>query len=492
MSMKLHYSALFGATILGLAACGGSSGGGEPTPTQSPQPTTSPAPTASPTPDPQANVCDETFVECDGDDATLVGTINKDFTLTDEYNWFLDGQVVVGTGLVQITSNAQANEIKADGVTLTVPAGTHVKAFPETNLIVARGSKLVAEGTSSAPITFSSIDDNFDGLNEWGGILILGFAPQYGQGGTGVCHTGNNIYCNVLADGLDGMFYGGDDPADNSGVLKYVRIAEGGLGVAPNKEFNGLSLAGVGHGTALEYIQVHNNLDDGVEWWGGTVNAKYLLLTGIEDDDIDFDEGYKGNIQFALILKANSTKLSPGNDPRGIEANSSDGEYVSETEATLANITIIGGDVNEGERGMRLRGAVNVGIYNTAVSGYENACVRIDNADTDGQGTTAFSNVTTVNVIGRDCGEFFSHEQPSAQQGTVGLASFGIDSNFALTPDALPVRRNGNVNIPATDNGSGFAFESTDYVGAVEPGQQAWWQAWAIPGSLDQDALGNQ
>ncbi len=485
MSMKYQYTALLGATVIGLAACGGSSGGSDPAPTQSPQPTQSP--------DPQASLCDETFVECDGTDATLVGTIDKDFTLSGDYNWYLDGQVVVGEGLVQITSNTQASEIKANGVTLTVPAGTHVKAFPETNLVVARGSKLMAEGTANAPITFSSVDEGFDGLNEWGGIMMLGFAPQYGQGGTGLCTTGNNTYCNVLADGLDGMYYGGDDAADNSGIVKYVRIAEGGLGVAPNKEFNALSMGGVGHGTTLEYIHIHNNLDDGLEWWGGTANAKHLVFTGVEDDDLDFDEGYKGNIQHALIIKANGEKLSPGNDPRGIEANSSDGDYVTQTEATLANITIIGGAVNAGEPGMRLRGAVNVSMYNSAVMGYEASCARIDNADTDGLGTIEYSNVTMQNVIGKDCAEFFSHEDPTSDLGGNGLESFSINGVRAITPES--VSRVTDTNVPATDNGSGFTFDVTDYIGAVDPSTapgEAWWQGWIIGGATDQDAIGNQ
>lgn len=486
MSKTIQLSAAIGAAMIGLTACGGGGGGGG-----NPAPTATPAPTASP--DPQASLCDETFVVCDGDNATLVGIITKDFTLSPDFNWFMDGEVVVGEGRVQITSNAQAESIKANGVTLTVPAGTHVKAQPETNLIVARGSRLVADGTRDNPITFSSADEGFDGLNEWGGIFMLGFAPQYGQGGTGLCYTGSQTYCNVLADGLENNFYGGNDPADNSGVLRYVRLAEGGLGVAPNKEFNGLSLAGIGYGTTLEYIQVLNNLDDGIEWWGGTVNARYLVLSGIEDDDIDFDEGYKGNIQYALITKANGTKQSPGNDPRGIEANSSDGDYTPETEATLANITILGGEISDDEFGMRLRGALTVSLYNSAVANYPTACVRIDNADTDGQGNIAFSDVTFQNVIGKNCAVFYSHEEPTTDLGGNGLREFSFNANRAVTPTSVSVV--GATNVPATDNGSGFVFDTTDYIGAVDPSVpagQAWWAGWTIEGAFDQNAIGNQ
>src|SRR5690606_10996941 len=135
-------------------------------------------------------------------------------------------------------------------------------------------------------------------------------------------------------------------------------------------------------------IQVHNNLDDGIEWLGGTVNVTHVVLTSNDGDDIDFDEGYKGNIQYAIVRK-NQDKLPPtgSNDPRGIEANSSDAAYVPETEAVLANMLIIGGPMNnntsaaEGQQpGMRLRGAVNVTIYNTAVRNFDIGCIRIDDA----------------------------------------------------------------------------------------------------------------
>ncbi len=251
-----------------------------------------------------------------------------------------------------------------------------VRAFDTGSLIVTRGSKLMAEGTAAQPITFSSLkDDNLDGEGEWGGVIIQGFAPQYGKAGTGACF-GTGTVCNVKGEGgtIVGN-YGGNDPADNSGNLRYVRIAEGGLVAGPNNEINGLTLQGVGYGTKIDYIQVHGNRDDGIEWFGGTVNVTHVVLTNNDDDDIDFDEGYKGNIQFAIARKdPNKSAPTGSNDPRGIEANSSDAEYAPETEAALANILILGSDVNNSttstagqQPGMRLRGAVNVTIYNTAV-----------------------------------------------------------------------------------------------------------------------------
>jgi len=179
-------------------------------------------------------------------------------------------------------------------------------------------------------------------------VIIQGFAPQYGAGGTGACFDNSANVCNVIGEGgtVVGR-YGGNDLADNSGMLRYVRIAEGGLVAGPNNEINGLTLQGVGHGTTIEYVQVHSNLDDGIEWFGGTVNVRYAVLTNIDDDPIDFDEGYQGNMQYMLVRFDPDADAPQGtNDPRGIEANSSDDEYVPETNAVVANTLILASGVN--------------------------------------------------------------------------------------------------------------------------------------------------
>ncbi|KZZ41026.1 hypothetical protein A3759_02215 [Thalassolituus sp. HI0120] len=446
-------------------------------------------------------------VQCATDTCTVTGTINEDLTFTADKTWVLGGFVNVGTGGKTLASAADVAAAKEAGVTLTIEAGTNILAANTGSLLVTRGSKLMAEGTAAAPITFSSIDEGFDGEGEWGGVIVQGFAPQYGQGGTGACFKDGAI-CNVEGEGGSEVGnYGGEDAADNSGVIKYVRIAEGGYVAGPNDEINGLTLQGVGHGTTVEYVQVHNNLDDGIEWFGGTVNVKYAVLTNNDDDDVDFDEGYKGNIQHVIIRKHPNKAAPTGkNDPRGIEANSSDDEYVPETEAAVANVTIQGSAVNiadnskgDGKQpGMRLRGALTVAIYNSAVTGFDD-CVRVDDANTDGKddtqgagmpaGIDAVSNVSLVNVIGNCDDKFYAKRNADTETGTVGAnAAVAYDAAWALPANV------GNVAAPtltAVDNGSGFAFDSTDYIGAVKPGTakaNAWYNGWVIPGSLDQAA----
>ena len=429
------------------------------------------------------------FVSCNASktECTVTGTIDTDYTMVSGVEYRLDGVVKVGNGNIAIASAAEYDAVVAAGVTLTIRAGVEVKAFDDGVLLVTRGSKLIANGSPASPITFSSIDPGYEGMGEWGGVIIQGFAPQYGQGGTGACFAVGETWCNVLGEGGDFVQeYGGSVTADDSGIIRYVRIAEGGLIAGPNNEINGLTLQGVGHGTLVDYVQVHGNQDDGIEWFGGTVNVKHALLTGNDDDDIDFDEGYQGNVQYALIIKNQTANAVPvgSNDPRGIELNSSDADYTPETAGVIANVTIIGGDAanSAGEFGMRLRGSVTASIINSAVTGYDVTCARIDDSDTDGNTATdkLDTPITLVNFLCDTAGVAFNKELPISS-ATVIEEAVVLDSDYAITNASATVAATA---ITAQDNGSGFVFDSTDYIGAVKEGSTPWYAEWAIPGSL--------
>ena len=437
---------------------------------------------------------------------TLQGRIDQDYTLAADRTWILQGNVFVGEGDVLIDDTDELAAIQAAGVTLTVEEGTHVQAFTQSTLIVTRGSQLIADGTRDNPITFSSVDDGFDGLQEWGGVLIQGFASQFG---VPISDTepnpcfGTGTICNVQGEGGDFVgFFGGNIDSDNSGIIRYVRIAEAGLAAGTGNELNGLTLQGVGYGTEVEYVHVHNNLDDGVEWFGGTVNAKYIVLTGIDDDDIDFDEGFRGNIQYAIVVKdQNATSVTGDNDPRAIELNSSDDDYVPQTQGAIANVTIIGGPVNNAagneQPGMRLRGSVDVDIVNTAVNGFDDGCIRIDDSDVNGDdvidaldGANRFSMVDLTNILTDCAGGIYTDRAADNETNVVDLQFF-IDSAFALFNPEATVAEVDPVEVVV--NGSGFEFDNTNYVGAVAPGtdpETAWWYGWTIPGALD-DAIAN-
>ncbi|MCB1843823.1 MAG: hypothetical protein KDI09_12745, partial [Halioglobus sp.] len=494
MKKELAAALLIPLLSMGIVGCSSNEGddvtinvgGGNPTtPTDPTDPT-----------DPSGGDCDRVipadFVEFNDDCSvgTLSGVVDSDYTLTSDVQWRLADTVTVGNGNRNVANDADVQAIRDAGVTLTIEAGTDVRAFGAGSLLVTRGSMLMAEGTASSPITFSSLDADFEGLGEWGGVIIQGFAPQYGQGGTGPCF-GSGTVCNVEGEGgTDISVYGGNDPADNSGVMRYVRIAEGGLVAGPNNEINGLTLQGVGHGTQLEYIQVHSNLDDGIEWFGGTVDLRYAVLTSNDDDDVDYDEGYRGNIQYVLIEKSQTADAPQGsNDPRGIEANSSDADYVPETEAVLANVTIMGGPLNNSadsdagpQPGMRLRGALTTSIFNSAVSMFDTGCIRIDDADVNGDGSNIISsNVTLVNVL-NDCRDGIYDKRDADSASNVQALTLTYDSAFAIQEPQAQLAS--APTIVAVNNGSGFVFDQTDFVGAVDPNGEAWWQGWTLPGTV--------
>ena len=432
-----------------------------------------------------ANIVDHPNVICTGDVCEISGVVLQDLHLTTDKQWLLSGLVIVGDGAKSLT---EATAASVAAVTMTIDAGVHVRANDSGILLVSRGSKLMAEGTADSPITFSSVqDEDFDGEGEWGGVVIQGFAPQYKLGNAGVCH-GEGTICNEAGEGFgdDDYYYGGNQPADNSGIMKYVRIAEGGLVASANSEVNGLTLMGVGHETELSYIQVHGNKDDGIEWFGGTANLKYAVLTNNDDDDIDFDQGYKGNIQHVIVRK-HPTKTAPtgSNDPRGIEANSSGKDSVSDTEAVLANITIIGSEVNKvensegdgGQPGIRLRGDVNTQIWNSAVSNFTD-CVRTDS------GSNIFKN-----FIG-DCDTDLLDDRTDGSGITTdnfAAEVINFDSAWAIT-NANAMLDSAIEDIVAVENGSSFVFDKTNYVGAINPDETAsnrnWHEGWTLPGTL--------
>ncbi|MBN1292185.1 MAG: T9SS type A sorting domain-containing protein [Candidatus Latescibacteria bacterium] len=195
-----------------------------------------------------------------------------------------------------------------DGATLIIEPGTVIKGKPgqgenASALIIARGGKIMAEGTAQNPIIFTAESDDVNDLNDipfgtsglWGGVLILGKARINTATGEG------NIE-GIPSDEPRGA-YGGTNDADNSGVFRYVSIRHGGTDIGEANEINGLTMGAVGSGTTIEYVEVFNNNDDGYEWFGGTVNCKYLISAFNKDDSFDYDEGFRGKGQFWFTIQ---------------------------------------------------------------------------------------------------------------------------------------------------------------------------------------------
>lgn len=192
-----------------------------------------------------------------------------------------------------------------DGETLTIEAGTVIrgKAVPTTGdqntaLVVSRGGKIFAEGTAQSPIVFTAESDDLTDAEDlgptdrglWGGLIMLGKAVINVGGGE------ESIEGLPATDTRN--LYGGTDDADDSGVIRYVSIRHGGALFGSDNEINGLTMGAIGSGTTIEYVEVFANLDDGYEWFGGTVNTRYLIAAFVGDDNFDYDEGFRGKGQF--------------------------------------------------------------------------------------------------------------------------------------------------------------------------------------------------
>ncbi|MEM9723675.1 MAG: T9SS C-terminal target domain-containing protein, partial [Bacteroidota bacterium] len=196
------------------------------------------------------------------------------------------------------------------GDVLTIEAGTVIKGRASEDpqnaavLVVARGAQLIADGTAQAPIIFTAERDDVTVAGDveeferglWGGLVVLGNATTN--------RGGNEGQIEGIVDAEDPrVLYGGDNDEDNSGILRYISIRHGGTAIAPDNEINGLTLGAVGSGTTIEYIEVYANFDDGVEWFGGTVNTKYLSVAFCGDDSYDYDEGFRGKGQFWFTIQ---------------------------------------------------------------------------------------------------------------------------------------------------------------------------------------------
>lgn len=297
----------------------------------------------------------------------LSGRISTDKTLK-------ASNVYTLRGLVYVT----------DGATLTIEAGTKIVGEKNTRgaLIVTRGCKLIANGTSDKPIVFTS-DQAAPQRGDWAGIVLLGRArtnsSYNGTPGLGEAEGGIN---NGNGDGL----YGGTDDADNSGTLKYVRIEYAGYAYLPDKELNGLSMYAIGNGTTISYVEVAYANDDSFENFGGTVNMDHIIAYKGLDDELDTDNGYSGKVQFAICQRDSSVADVSGsngwesdNDANGIAVIIPSGQTAAQpqTKAIYSNITMIGPRATSGSlgnslfrNGAQIRRNSAISIFNSVMLGW--------------------------------------------------------------------------------------------------------------------------
>lgn len=370
-----------------------------------------------------------------------------------------------------------------DGATLIIMPGTTVYGEGATNgtLIVAQGGKLIADGIARNPIVFTS--DQFEGerdRGQWGGLIINGRAPvntglpAFGEGDTGE--------------------YGGTDPEDSSGILRYVRVEFAGIEFSPDNELNGIAFQGVGSGTVVDYVQVHFNQDDGIEFFGGTVNAKHLYCTGIRDDSFDWTDGWTGKGQFWVAQQR-------GDDAdNGFEAdnNGDDNEANPRSNPTIYNVTLVGDpDGPESDTGLLLREGTAATLRNFIVIGFNAGGVDVDtessitlanNGDLSLRNSIFYNNATDVDEQGTRTMGNFNTDGDGIDEGTWAMMS-GFDNSEAdpdlrapysqRAPNYQPSSSSPAVDgtVPVASPPSDGFFEAVDFIGAMSADDN-WLAGW--------------
>lgn len=300
--------------------------------------------------------CEVTVIPSNGQQITVMGDITADTRWYSNARYFL-------SGFVYVKNNA----------TLTIEPGTIIKGVSGTKaaLIIERGSKIMAQGTSSQPIVMTS--DKPAGqrsYGDWGGLVICGYATT----------NKHDVITGVgIAEGGIGSNYGGTNDADNSGILQYVRIEFPGIPLTStaNSEINGLTLYAVGSGTTIDHVQVSYSGDDSYEWFGGAVNMKYIVALRGWDDDFDTDNGYRGKVQYALGMRDYLSADQSGSN--GFESdNDADGSTLTPVTAPVfSNFTLYGPyavsttNVNSlFKRAMHIRRSSQLSVYNSVLIGW--------------------------------------------------------------------------------------------------------------------------
>jgi hypothetical protein len=440
----------------------------------------------------------------DGQKAVVIGssragiahpTFGEDVTWTSDYVWVLDDLVFVD-----------------EGQTLRLEPGTVVKGdtgdgADASALVVARGGTIVAEGTPQKPIIFTSVKDDLTTTDDlpddfrggWGGVILLGRAPINTAAGL---HDIEGVPPDAFRN-----VYGGDDPDDSSGTLRYVSIRHGGTVLKEDEEINGLTMGGVGRGTTIEYVEVFNNQDDGFEWFGGTVDAKHLVSAFATDDSYDIDQGYQGRGQFWLAVQ-NSYYADHAGEHDGGEADYGGEGSRPWSTPQLYNVTYVGSGMDgTGSTALKLRDNFAGSYYNSIFVDYPKQFVEIEDVPgTDSTDSRARFEEGTLrlegNVFGQIAGSFVTGKGLAAGGLVVNEGPFGkrvaddLSANntlvggapvqtlnrssrgFLKTLDPRPTGEalGGGVATPPAD-----FFEDVDYVGAFGPDEN-WAESWAYVG----------
>ncbi len=414
----------------------------------------------------------------------ISGDITSDMTLTNDKQWNIKGGVFV-----------------KGGATLTIEPGTFLMGStgaPPSILLITRTGKIMAKGTRARPIVMtSSLPFGQRNRGDWAGLVLLGNAPiNVAANSGGNTNSAGTFYIEGLNTTDDGL-YGGDDPTHNCGTLQYVRVEYAGFILSPNNEINSFTFGGCGTGTVADHLEANYGLDDTFEWFGGTMNAKYLLGMNGRDDYFDFQLGFVGHAQYVIGLQSPDF---PGN--RGIEGDNSEYDAAAEPHSapTLFNATFIGpgspGFDESNSPAIFLRRGVNGSFNNILAMNFNSACMLLADADTQAQadagnltmnGILCYNNnigANGANTVAGQIDDAYSQAFAMGQKGNGAGKNF-MSANPLLAkpmeyndPDfsslfSSPVFRAGWVQPPD----DGFFDQSAQFIGAM--GDVDWTAEWS-------------
>lgn len=457
------------------------------------------------------------------------------------------------------TYNLQKQIYVLPGATLTIEAGTLIASTTNLggSLAVAKGANIFVQGTKTAPVIMTSKADTAtwtagdpktgtwrEAANEWGNLTVMGegyISENATAGNTAVPNANNVAAMEGLVAAFPGdtkVLYGGGNDNDDSGSIAYLSVRYGGKVVGLNNELNGLSLGGIGRDTDINHVEVMNNVDDGIEIWGGTVNLKYFSIWNVGDDSLDLDQGWRGKAQFGLIVQGYSLDASQGS---GVGDNcfetdgAEDSDWQPVSTGTIYNCTVLGQPV-DGDHGTAWRDNARIQYRNSIFVDIGEAVVKFDNVDGDGGNgygfngtlswpntwTTAFNVYSTVNAPANPAAfyqaqtsgklaeitdsVFFRNQNAAAYTEANLRGVFDVANNNVLIPGfavadepvkqltrGAAVTRGGKIMLPVTKldprpknqaitsvaaaPNDGF-FTSGMFRGAFDPGCPSWIYGW--------------
>ena len=409
------------------------------------------------------------------------------------------GTIYAISGRTQVGTDRGVDPASTTGTqgVLTIDPGVRIFASSGSDyLIVNRGSQIFAEGTASNPIIFTS-RQNIEGTTtltsqgQWGGLVIAGRAPQAN------CQLTAPVTCTGQVEGTS-AFYGGNTPTDNSGRIRYVQIKFSGFEISTGNELQGLTMAGVGSGTTVEYVQVHNSSDDGIEIFGGNVNLRRIVITGADDDGLDTDTGWRGGAQFGIVTQRAATTTSrsaafefsaaPAGTPLASRYNS---------QPKIANWTLVGRNSSIPAHTVA---HFDTGTFSTVINsvftsptGSAAGCLDIFDADTQTAGTNfrsvfmsctnPYSTVaaTQQREASGPRSETVFTTSPSTNNTAAGTSTLTAPASGAtLTNQVLTFINGANETaVTPVDAPSVYSFfTATSYIGAVQNAADTWYAGW--------------